>query len=373
MVKLRDYKEIKASKPIYNEMFEVMKKDLEYKEEPDYIHLIVNQLKPVGGPRLVFLYGPAGTGKNVAAQFIAARLGSPLLETQLDMGTERSDLLGTMAPNPDYASDGQMYKYIEEILTIGAKYGLVTAFHEANYAIPSIMSLFNSFTDGSKYFKLNGEWVPIHENFVVMVTLNPGYRDTFPFNPALVSRGLYIPTVQPTKDTMYKWLVRESKKPVVINEADYIEPKLKVKDFPKSVHDTLDEIKTAYYKHANSVSSNVDATFRHMQRAVDMILINPTDVNHIKDSLIYTLFGSMGVNEDLVDNIYTFANTEAMKAKYRTIASTFDLLLSPKPKAVKKAEPEPVKKAEPFDEMDEIDSIIKSATKGIKEMMLDPE
>lgn len=371
MIKLRDYTEIKASRPIYNEMFEVMKKDLEYKEEPDYIHLTVNQLKPVGGPRLVFLYGPAGTGKNVAAQFIAARLGSPLLETQLDMGTERSDLLGTMAPNPDYASDGQMYKYIEEILTIGAKYGLVTAFHEANYAIPSIMSLFNSFTDGSKYFKLNGEWIPIHENFVVMVTLNPGYRDTFPFNPALVSRGLYIPTVQPTKDTMYAWLVRESKRPVVIEEAGYIEPKLKVKDFPKSVHTVLDEIKTAYYKHANSVSSNVDATFRHIQRAVDMILINPTDENHIKESLIYTLFGSMGVNEDLVDNIYTFANTEAMKSKYRTITGAFKLLLTPDP--VKKAEPEPVKKVEPIDELDEIDSIISSATRGIKEMMLDPE
>lgn len=360
MVKLRNYDEVKAKFPKYKEMYELMIQDLETKEMPKTVDLISNQIMKVGGPRLVFLYGVAGTGKNVFAQFLAARMGSPLLEMQMDMGTERSDLIGTMVPNPDVAEDGNMYKFLEEALTIAAKYGLMLAIHEGNYAIPQVASLLNSFTDGSKFFKLNGEFVPIHENFVLIITLNPGYRGTFPFNPALVSRGLYVPTETPSSETMLKWLTKSESDRTPIEAGVYREPVMPIDKFPAKAFDLLHSIGVHYYKHANSQTSNVDVTFRHMQRAADMILLDPMNIDHIKESLIHTLFGSMGVNEDMTEILMNFANTGAMYDLYKQIAKEFEAILAPKKAAERK-----VKKEEPKKEEDDGDELSRDAVARI--------
>lgn len=358
-IKLRNYDEVKVKFPKYKEMYDLMVHDLETKEVPKQVDLISNQIMKVGGPRLVFLYGVAGTGKNVFAQFLAAKMGSPLLEMQMDMGTERSDLIGTMVPNPDAAEDGNMYKFLEEALTIAAKYGLMLAIHEGNYAIPQVASLLNSFTDGSRFFKLNGEFVPIHENFVLVITLNPGYRGTFPFNPALVSRGLYVPTETPDGETMLKWLVKSESERTAIEAGVYKEPVMPIEKFPAKAFEVLHTIGRHYYKHANSQTSNVDVTFRHMQRAADMILLDPMSIDHIKQSLTHTLFGSMGVNEDMTEILMNFANTGAMYDLYKQIASEFEAVLKPK-----KAKPEP-KKVEPKEEDEDGDELSRDAVTRI--------
>ena len=181
--------------PEANERFELLKSQVASTKISDLstfsldAKLAFNAIK-YGGQRLLYLEGPAGTGKTTFAYILGTVLGCPILNIQGDEGLTREDLLGKYIPDEENIGS---YKYLEASLIKAASKGWGILIDEINMNLPSVNCLLNQFTDDTPTITLeNGTILKKHPNFFVIATLNAGYSGTSELNTALKSRGLKI-------------------------------------------------------------------------------------------------------------------------------------------------------------------------------------
>lgn len=134
----------------------------------------------------ILFLGPTGTGKSWAARILANKLGAPYLNQQIDGGTTPDTLVGSYAPNTG-SGDGK-WEFIPGPLLKAYSEGWVLILEEINYGDPRVLAKLNEFTDGTKRIIVEGKSYERHPNFVVLMTMNPGYSGTDPLNPALKNR-----------------------------------------------------------------------------------------------------------------------------------------------------------------------------------------
>ena len=273
-------------------MYNAMLDELSTMVRPDWIDV---PIKMFSNPknRLMILKGIAGTGKDIGADFIIKELGAVGIHQQWDAGIERQDVTATTGINTDPKEDDvSPYRVIQGILNRCAERGWVAVIDEANMALPGVTTLLNGFTDGSRYFVEYERLVPIHPNFFIILTMNPGYRGTYPFNPSTLTRAaLTIDVGAPGVDTEYEWLKASSN--------DYgDEHKYEPNKLPKKAWSLIYRVSQMFFDYAAKNTDNVDVTYRQRRRIVDVILFDPFDVDNIKYAFTNVLFNSMGVNED---------------------------------------------------------------------------
>lgn len=79
--------------------------------------------------------------------------------------------------------------------------------NEVNYGNAAMLSCINQFTDGTKRVFVNGRFYERHPNFVIYMTMNPGYEGTDALNVALKNRFSVVNVPPLEKDEFVKRLV----------------------------------------------------------------------------------------------------------------------------------------------------------------------
>ena len=134
----------------------------------------------------IIFEGPTGTGKSYAAMILAHKAGAPLLNLQITYGTTIEDLVGSFIPNADGGE--AKWKLVMGPLLKAYVYGYPIVIEEINYGQPGVNAKLNEFTDGTPRVTINGIVYEKHPNFVVYMTMNPGYEGTEVLNVALKNR-----------------------------------------------------------------------------------------------------------------------------------------------------------------------------------------
>lgn len=192
---IRDYSALLASNPKamlrYNTIAKgVTRYGITCAEElPDDVRIAYNAVR-FGKVSAMFLIGPAGTGKTIYVHIMSHLMGAPLFTMQGDDGVPREELLGKYVPDEDKENS---YKFLLSSLITAIKEGYQMLIDEVNMLPSSITCILNQVLDNTPTITLeNGEVIEKHPNFMLYMTMNPGYEGTYALNTAFKSRGIKL-------------------------------------------------------------------------------------------------------------------------------------------------------------------------------------
>ena len=120
----------------------------------------------------VMLKGPTGCGKTRFVEFMAHRLGRPLVTVACHEDLFASDLLGR------YLLKNDETVWVDGPLTTAVRTGAICYLDEIVEARKDTTVIIHSLTDDRRllYIDKTGEVVPAHENFMMVLSYNPGYQ-----------------------------------------------------------------------------------------------------------------------------------------------------------------------------------------------------
>jgi len=148
-------------------------------------HAFDRQLKTKKG--FALLLGEAGTGKNEAIEYFAAKTNRPLYVMSAGRGMDAHDLMVTDDFSPDEGKISHFTEFISGIQTPGA----VVMLDEANALLPQVQAILHGFADGRREVKYNGFDFKLADDVLVVIAGNPAtYSAANDMGQALVSRTL---------------------------------------------------------------------------------------------------------------------------------------------------------------------------------------
>ncbi len=120
----------------------------------------------------LILKGPTGCGKTRFIEFMAHRLGLPLVTVSCHEDLTAADLVGRFLfkENETLWQDGP--------LTLAVRHGGICYLDEIVEARKDTTVIIHSLTDDRRilYVDKTGEVVPAHEDFMMVLSYNPGYQ-----------------------------------------------------------------------------------------------------------------------------------------------------------------------------------------------------
>ena len=249
VVEPKDYSKLISSDPFAKAIYEENKKELKVNGatfeslnlETKIAYEGLSKGKYIG---LIFA-GPTGTGKSWAGRIIADKMGAPYLTLQIDRGTMVDTLVGAFVPKAgekvkeehaakiiDIIRDPKLgvaealqkvqdflkltgesskWEFIPGPLLKAFSEGWIIILEEVNFGDPGVLAKLNEFTDGTLRVTINGIPYKRHPNFLVLMTMNPGYAGTDPLNVALKGRFAKVNVPQLTKDQFSERMICYSK------------------------------------------------------------------------------------------------------------------------------------------------------------------
>jgi len=121
----------------------------------------------------VILKGPTGCGKTRFVEYMAWRLKVPLVTVSCHEDLTASDLVGRflLKENQTVWQDGP--------LTLAVRYGAICYLDEIVEARNDTTVIIHSLTDDRRmlYIDKTGEVIRAHENFMMVMSYNPGYQN----------------------------------------------------------------------------------------------------------------------------------------------------------------------------------------------------
>lgn len=120
----------------------------------------------------VMLKGPTGCGKSRFVEYMAYKLGKPLITVACNEDMTASDLIGR------FLLDINGTKWQDGPLTIAARIGAICYLDEVVEARQDTTVVIHPLTDHRRQLPLEkkGELVNAHPNFQVVISYNPGYQ-----------------------------------------------------------------------------------------------------------------------------------------------------------------------------------------------------
>lgn len=120
----------------------------------------------------VMLKGPTGSGKTRFVEYMAWRLGKPLITVACNEDMTASDLVGR------FLLDADGTRWQDGPLTIAARYGALCYLDEIVEARQDTTVVIHPLTDARRVLPLDkkGELVHAHPDFQVVISYNPGYQ-----------------------------------------------------------------------------------------------------------------------------------------------------------------------------------------------------
>ena len=116
--------------------------------------------------------GPTGCGKSRFIEYMAFKLGKPLITVACNEDMTASDLIGR------YLLDADGTRWVDGPLTIAARIGAICYLDEVVEARQDTTVVIHPLTDHRRQLPLDkkGEVVNAHEDFQLVISYNPGYQ-----------------------------------------------------------------------------------------------------------------------------------------------------------------------------------------------------
>lgn len=120
----------------------------------------------------VMLKGPTGCGKSRFVEYMAWRLGKPLITVACNEDMTASDLVGR------YLLDAGGTRWLDGPLTLAARHGAICYLDEIVEARQDTTVVIHPLTDHRRTLPLDkkGELVMAHPDFQLVISYNPGYQ-----------------------------------------------------------------------------------------------------------------------------------------------------------------------------------------------------
>jgi nitric oxide reductase NorQ protein len=120
----------------------------------------------------VMIKGPTGCGKSRFVEYMAWRLGKPLVTVACNEDMTASDLVGRFL----LSSEGTVWQ--DGPLTVAARIGAICYLDEVVEARQDTTVVIHPLTDHRRVLPLDkkGELLPAHPDFQLVISYNPGYQ-----------------------------------------------------------------------------------------------------------------------------------------------------------------------------------------------------
>ncbi|MBN2865106.1 MAG: CbbQ/NirQ/NorQ/GpvN family protein [Thiotrichales bacterium] len=120
----------------------------------------------------LMLKGPTGCGKSRFVEYMAHRLGKPLVTVVCNEDMTASDLVGR------YLIDEKGTRWQDGPLTLAAKMGAICYLDEIVEARQDTIVVIHPLTDHRRVLPLEkkGELLSVHKDFQLVISYNPGYQ-----------------------------------------------------------------------------------------------------------------------------------------------------------------------------------------------------
>ena len=120
----------------------------------------------------VMVKGPTGCGKSRFVEYMAWRLGKPLITVACNEDMTASDLVGR------YLLDATGTRWLDGPLTVAARIGAICYLDEIVEARQDTTVVIHPLTDHRRAMPLDkkGEVVTAHPDFQLVISYNPGYQ-----------------------------------------------------------------------------------------------------------------------------------------------------------------------------------------------------
>jgi nitric oxide reductase NorQ protein len=156
-------------------MSEIDRDQYMIKEEPYYrpVHNEVEMYHAAYEARMpVMLKGPTGCGKSRFVEYMAWKLGKPLITVACNEDMTASDLVGR------FLLDINGTKWQDGPLTLAARIGAICYLDEVVEARQDTTVVIHPLTDHRRELPLEkkGELIKAHPDFQIVISYNPGYQ-----------------------------------------------------------------------------------------------------------------------------------------------------------------------------------------------------
>ncbi|HEX9155235.1 MAG TPA: CbbQ/NirQ/NorQ/GpvN family protein [Nitrospira sp.] len=120
----------------------------------------------------VMLKGPTGCGKTRFVQYMAYRLGRPLITVACHEDLTASDLVGR------YLLKGQDTVWVDGPLTVGVKHGAIVYLDEVVEARKDTTVIIHPLSDDRRLLPIEkkGQVIEAADDFLLVISYNPGYQ-----------------------------------------------------------------------------------------------------------------------------------------------------------------------------------------------------
>ncbi|MCG5510678.1 CbbQ/NirQ/NorQ/GpvN family protein [Ectothiorhodospira lacustris] len=150
-------------------------RDYQIKEEP-YYRAVSDEVALYEAAYAVrmpmMLKGPTGCGKTRFVEYMAWKLGKPLITVACNEDMTASDLVGR------YLLDADGTRWQDGPLTLAARHGAICYLDEVVEARQDTVVVIHPLTDNRRVLPLEkkGELVRAHPDFQLVISYNPGYQ-----------------------------------------------------------------------------------------------------------------------------------------------------------------------------------------------------
>ena len=340
----KDYSELRAKDPFAEAIYQENKQELEA-VHATYESLNVETKVAAEGLRRgdyvgIIFAGPTGTGKSWAGRIIANEMGAPYLTLQIDRGTTTDTLIGSFVPKAGVSvspataeklvtimreapsveealekasmfiqlmGEQAKWEFVPGPLLKGFIEGWLVILDEVNFGDPGVLAKLNEFTDKTLRITVNGISYKRNPNFVVIMTMNPGYDGTECLNVALKGRFTKVNVPQLTKNQFCDRMIGYSEG---LGHA-----------FSRKFFEKLYDFARTYEKMGRDTQyhENVVYSIRNAQRFCNDILIKPRNLDEFAASIANNY-----LNDLTMDN-YNSDKVEALKLEVTTRNSIIEL------------------------------------------------
>lgn len=120
----------------------------------------------------VMLKGPTGCGKTRFVQYMAYKLGRPLITVACHEDLTASDLVGR------YLLKGEETVWIDGPLTLGVKHGAIVYLDEVVEARKDTTVIVHPLSDDRRFLPIEkrGQIIEAVDDFMLIISYNPGYQ-----------------------------------------------------------------------------------------------------------------------------------------------------------------------------------------------------
>jgi nitric oxide reductase NorQ protein len=155
----------------------------------------------------MMLKGPTGCGKTRFAEYMAWRLGRPLVTIACHEDMSASDLVGR------YLLDAAGTRWQDGPLTLAVRHGAICYLDEVVEARQDTTVVIHPLTDARRVLPLEkrGELVHAHPDFQLVISYNPGYQN--------IMKDLKQSTRQRFGALDFGWPAREAEIEIIVHES----------------------------------------------------------------------------------------------------------------------------------------------------------